>query len=89
MVLVPIFKGDSDPRQFLMAYEATVTSIGGDDITLAKAFTCAPEGPALTWYFNVSVKSRYSWENLRDKVTSSFRAFIVVKDSKHTLKGIA
>lgn len=89
MVPVPKFKGDFDPRQFLMTYEAIVTSAGRDDITLAKAFACALKGPALTWYFNLPTKSIYSCENVRDKVISSFRAFGVVMDCKHALKGIA
>lgn len=48
MAQVPKFKGDNDPRQFLMTYEATMNSSGGDEVATAKAFACALEGPALT-----------------------------------------
>lgn len=86
MIPVPKFKGDTDPRQFLMTYEATINSAGGGEVALAKAFACALEGPTLTWYFNLPAKSIYSWKNLRDKVTNSIRAFRLVTDPKHALK---
>jgi hypothetical protein len=34
-------------RQFLMRYESAVNSAGGDDVTLAKSFIIACEGPVL------------------------------------------
>lgn len=88
MGTIPKFRGDSDPRQFLMSYETAIASAGGDEITLANIFACALEGTTLTWYFNLSPKSIYSWENLRDKITSNFRGFKSIEEPLQKLKNI-
>jgi hypothetical protein len=44
--MIPTFDGESDPRQFLMSFEATVIAGGGDKTTLAKSFVMAVKGPA-------------------------------------------
>lgn len=38
---LPKYNETSDPRQFLISYEAAITSIGGDDLVLAKSFIVA------------------------------------------------
>jgi hypothetical protein len=49
-VSLPKYNGFGNSRQFLMRYESTVNSAGGDDVTLAKSFIIACEGPVLNWY---------------------------------------
>jgi hypothetical protein len=46
----PKYNGNTDPAQYIMSYQVTVASSGGDDATMAKSFIIALEGPALTWY---------------------------------------
>jgi hypothetical protein len=36
-----------------MSYQIIVASSGGDDTTMAKSFTIALEGSALTWYIRL------------------------------------
>jgi archaellum component FlaC len=47
---LPKYNGFGNSRQFLMRYESAVNSAGGDDVTLAKSFIIACEGPILNWY---------------------------------------
>jgi hypothetical protein len=44
----PKYNGSTDPAQYIMSYQVTVASSGGDDATMAKYFIIALEGPALT-----------------------------------------
>ena len=41
---LPKYNATTDPTQFLMAYEATIASAGGDDSTMAKSFVMACKG---------------------------------------------
>ena len=47
---LPKYNRSVDPTQFLMTYEATIASAGGDDPIMAKSFVMAYEGPVATWY---------------------------------------
>jgi len=40
----------SDPRQFIVSFEAAVASASGNEAVLAKSFIIAAEGGALAWY---------------------------------------
>jgi hypothetical protein len=44
------YNGFGNSTQFLMRYESTMNSAGGDDVALAKSFIIACEGPVLNWY---------------------------------------
>jgi hypothetical protein len=44
----PKYNGSTDPAQYIMSYQVTIASSGGDDATMAKSFIIALEGPALT-----------------------------------------
>jgi hypothetical protein len=35
---LPMYDGHSDPKQFLMSYEATISSSGGNTTVMAKSF---------------------------------------------------
>lgn len=54
------YRGEIDPRKFLISYDVAITSADGDEVTLAKVFAYALEGPASTWYFNLQPRSIYS-----------------------------
>jgi hypothetical protein len=38
---LPMYDGHSDPKQFLMSYEATISSYGGNAAVMAKSFFMA------------------------------------------------
>jgi hypothetical protein len=47
---LPMYDGHSDPKQFLMRYEATISSYGGNTAVMAKSFVMAIKSVAQTWY---------------------------------------
>jgi hypothetical protein len=47
---LPMYDGHSDPKQFLMSYEATISSYGGNAAVMAKSFIMAVRSVAQTWY---------------------------------------
>jgi hypothetical protein len=60
----PKYNGSTDPAQYIMSYQVTVASSGGDDATMAKSFIIALEGPAWTWYTRLPPLSIDSWKGL-------------------------
>jgi TolA-binding protein len=47
---LPMYDGHSDPKQFLMSYEATISLYGGNTAAMAKSFVMAVKNVAQTWY---------------------------------------
>jgi hypothetical protein len=45
---LPMYDGHSDPKQFLMSYEATLSSYGGNAAVMAKSFVMAVRSVAQT-----------------------------------------
>jgi hypothetical protein len=45
---LPMYDGHSDPKQFLMSYEATISSYGGNTTVMAKSFVMAVKSVAQT-----------------------------------------
>src|SRR5688500_10329954 len=45
---LPMYDGHSDPKQFLMSYEATISSYGGNTAVMAKSFVMAVKSVAQT-----------------------------------------
>jgi hypothetical protein len=43
-----MYDGHSDPKQFLMSYEATISSYGGNTVVMAKSFDMAVRSVAQT-----------------------------------------
>jgi hypothetical protein len=43
---LPMYDGHSDPKQFLMSYEATISSYGGNAAVMAKSFVMAVKNVA-------------------------------------------
>lgn len=73
--VIPTYNGQSDPRQFLMSFEAAVASRGGDPTTLAKSLIMAMKGPAQQWYSSLKPRSIKSWDQLRTTLLLDFQGF--------------
>jgi hypothetical protein len=72
---LPIFDGHSDPKQFLMSYEATLSSYGGNAAVMAKSFVMAVRSVAQTWYSSLRPGTITSWQKLKDLLLTSFQGF--------------
>jgi hypothetical protein len=55
-----------------MFYEATITSDGGDEATLAKSHIISLEGVAANWYSRLSPKCIYSCQQFKEKFLLKF-----------------
>jgi hypothetical protein len=47
---LPMYDGHLDPKQFLMSYEATISSYGGNTAVMVKSFVMAVRSVAQMWY---------------------------------------
>jgi hypothetical protein len=72
---LPIYDGHLDPKQFLMSYEATISSYGGNTAVMAKSFVMAVKSVAQTWYSSLWLGTITSWQKLKDMLITSFKAF--------------
>jgi hypothetical protein len=59
-----MYDGHSDPKQFLMSYEATISSYGGNIAVMAKSFVMAVKSVAQTWYSSLQPGTITSWQAL-------------------------
>jgi hypothetical protein len=71
---LPMYDGHSDPKQFLMSYEATISSYGGNTV-MAKSFVMAVRSVAQTWYSSLRPGTITSWQKLKDMLVTSFQGF--------------
>jgi hypothetical protein len=72
---LPMYDGHSDPKQFLMSYEATISSYGGNAAVMAKSFVMAVRNMAQTWYSSLRPGTITSWQKLKDMLITSFQGF--------------
>jgi hypothetical protein len=72
---VPMYDGHSDPKQFLMSYEATISSYGGNTAVMAKSFVMTVKSVAQTWYSSLRPGTITSWQKLKDMLITSFQGF--------------
>jgi hypothetical protein len=72
---LPMYDGHSDPKQFLMSYEATISSYGGNTTVMAKSFIMAVRNVAQTWYSSLRLGTITSWQKLKDMLVTSFQGF--------------
>jgi hypothetical protein len=72
---LPMYDGHSDPKQFLMSYEATISSYGGNAAVMAKSFVMAVRNVAQTWYSSLRPGTIKSWQKLKDMLVTSFQGF--------------
>jgi hypothetical protein len=70
-----MYDGHLDPKQFLMSYEATISSYGGNTIVMAKSFVMAVKNVAQTWYSSLWPGTITSWQKLKDMLITSFQGF--------------
>jgi hypothetical protein len=69
---LPMYDGHSDPKQFLMSYEATISSYGGNAAVMAKSFVMAVCNMAQTWYSSLRPGTITLWQKLKDMLLISF-----------------
>jgi hypothetical protein len=81
-VTLPKYHGNTDPRKFLMCYEATIASAGGDEATLPKSLIISLEDVAVNWYYRLPPRCIYSWQNLKDKIFLNFQGFQAELDTE-------
>jgi hypothetical protein len=65
----------SDPKQFLMSYEATISLYGGNTAVMAKSFVMAVWSVAQTWYSSLQLGTIASWHKLKDMLVTHFQGF--------------
>jgi hypothetical protein len=70
-----MYDGHSDPKQFLMSYEATISSYEGNAAVMAKSFVMAVKNVAQTWYSSLRLGTITSWQKLKDMLVTSFQGF--------------
>jgi hypothetical protein len=58
---LPMYDGHSDPKQFLMRYEATISSYGCNTAVMAKSFVMVVRSVAQTWYSSLWPGTITSW----------------------------
>jgi hypothetical protein len=69
---LPMYDGHSDLKQFLMSYEATISSYGGNTAVMAKSFAMAFKSVAQTWYSSLRPETITPWQKLKDMLVTSF-----------------
>ena len=72
--VLPQFDGESDPKEFLLKYEATIEASGGGTACKAEALVLALQDLAQRWYKNIPFGSILSWNQLCSELRASFRA---------------
>jgi hypothetical protein len=71
---LPMYDGHSDLKQFLMSYEATISSYGGNAVVMANSSSWQSE-VAQTWYSSLRPGTITSWQKLKDLLVTSFQGF--------------
>jgi hypothetical protein len=71
----PKYFGHSNPRKFLMRYEAAIASSGGNETTLAKSFIISLEGATANWHVRMKPRSVTFWHHLKEKFLVKFQGF--------------
>jgi hypothetical protein len=64
-----MYDGHSDPKQFLMSYEATISSYGGNTVVMAV------RSVAQTWYSSLRLGTIMSRQKLKNMLVTSFQGF--------------
>jgi hypothetical protein len=70
-----MYDGHSDPKQFLMSYEETISSYGGNTVVMEKSIVMAVRSVAQTWYSSLRPGTITSWQKLKDMLVTSFQGF--------------
>jgi hypothetical protein len=70
-----MYDGHSNPKQFLMSYEATISSYGSNTAVMAKSFVMAVKSVTQTWYSSLRPGTITSWQKLKDMLITGFQGF--------------
>jgi hypothetical protein len=70
-----MYDGHSDSKEFLMSYEATISSYRGNTAVMAKSFVMAVKSVAQNWYSSLRPETITSWKKLKDMLVTSFQGF--------------
>jgi hypothetical protein len=82
---LPMYDGHSNPKQFLMSYEATISSYGGNTTVMAKSFVMAVRSVTQTWYSSLRLGTITLWQKLKNMLVTSFQGFQMKPISAQTL----
>jgi hypothetical protein len=72
---LPMYDRHSNLKLFLMSYEATISSYGGNAAVMAKSFVMSVRNVAQTWYSSLRPGTITSWQKLKDMLVTSFQGF--------------
>jgi hypothetical protein len=78
----PKYYGNADPRKFLMSYEATIASVGGDVATLDKSPIISLDDAAANWCSRLPPGCIHFWSQLKEKFLLYFQGFQTKHDSE-------
>jgi hypothetical protein len=78
----PKYHGNTDLSKFLMCYEATIASAGGDEATFTKSLTMSILDDVANLYSRLAPKCIYSWQQLKEKFLHHFQGFQVELDTE-------
>jgi hypothetical protein len=67
-----MYDGHYDLNQFLMSYEATITSYGGNTAVMVKSFVMVVRIVAQTLYSSLRPGRITSWEKVKDMLVTIF-----------------
>jgi hypothetical protein len=70
-----MYDGHSNPKQFLMCYEATISSYRGNTTVMAKSFVMAVTSVDQTWYSSLCPGTITPWQKLMDMLNTCFQGF--------------
>lgn len=63
----------TDPKAFVMSFEAAIQSVGGDETVMAKSFVMAITGITRTWYTTHEVRMIFFGEQLWEAMLENFQ----------------
>lgn len=73
MSQIVLYDGKTDPKVFIMSFEAAIQSVGGDEAMMAKSLVMAITGIARTWYTKLPAGRTFSWEQLKGARFENFQ----------------
>jgi hypothetical protein len=71
------YHDNTDPKKFLMCYEAAIATAGEDEATLTKSLIISREDATSNWYSRLQPRCIYSWQQLKEKFMFNFQGFQV------------
>lgn len=67
------YDGKSDPKAFIMRFEAAIQSVEGNRTTMAKSLLMVVTGIARTWYTTLEPGRMFSWDQLKNVLLENFQ----------------